>query len=183
MKETLFENETIYFEDKKIKPHKDGKYRCPFHCGRSGYPAPKWKTMKGFLKHLNECPNSGAGRKKQEEVNKILMVAEEKRKEEALSACPHKIGDIIYFVHEVITKPEYVRRGDRMVRMRYEPEKAFYAERIVIESIDWDGSCGIIFNRSFHPRVLCASWEEAQKQAVEAAISYKEYLDDCARCR
>ena len=177
------ENETIYFEDKKIKPHKDGKYRCPFHCGAEGYPKPKWKTMKGFLKHLNECPKSGAAQKRQEEARKIQMAAEENRKQEALANCKHKIGDTIYFVQETITKPTHVRRGDRMVHVRYEAEKVFRAERIVIDDIGWDGSHGVIFNRSYHPRIMCASWEEAQTQAREAEISYKQYLEDCAMCR
>jgi|GEM_PF-1747582 Zn-dependent M32 family carboxypeptidase len=179
----IIPNETIYFEDKKIKPGKDGKYKCPFRCGRPDYPAPRWKTMAGFLKHLNECPKSGAGLKKQAEAYKALMVIEDKRKQEALASCPQKIGDTIYFVHEVITKPEYVRRGDRMVRMRYEAEKAFHAERIVIDAIDWDGSHGVIFNRSYHPRIMCSSWEDAQVKAREAEKAYKQYLEDCAMCR
>ena len=182
MKE-LFENEVIYFEDKKIKPGRDGTYRCPFRCSRSDYPAPKWKTMKGFLKHLNECPKSSAGRSKQNEVYKAQLAVEEGRRKEALAVCPYKIGDTIYFVHEVITKPEYVKRGDRMVRMRYEPEKAFWARIEIIESLDWDGSHGVIFNRAYRPLKMCSSFEDAQKQAKESEEAWKQYVEDCQRCR
>lgn len=36
-------------------PGRDGFYRCPNKCGNPDYPQPKWKTQKGFDKHMAEC--------------------------------------------------------------------------------------------------------------------------------
>jgi hypothetical protein len=46
---------SIDFEGVMVDP-KRGCYVCPFRCGRQDYPTPKWKTEKGFRKHMGECP-------------------------------------------------------------------------------------------------------------------------------
>lgn len=45
----------IIFENVTIKPSKLGYYKYPFKCHDSRYPQPKWKTEKGFMKHLEKC--------------------------------------------------------------------------------------------------------------------------------
>jgi hypothetical protein len=39
------------------EPKRDarGFYRCPFKCGDPQYPQPKWKTLKGYEKHIVSC--------------------------------------------------------------------------------------------------------------------------------
>lgn len=34
---------------------RDGKFRCPWKCHNPQFPAPSWKTEKGYAKHLAEC--------------------------------------------------------------------------------------------------------------------------------
>lgn len=42
----------------EYKPGKDGRFRCPYKCHDTAYPAPKWKTEAGFAKHLAKCPEN-----------------------------------------------------------------------------------------------------------------------------
>jgi hypothetical protein len=177
------ENEVIYYEDGKIPPGKDGKYRCPFKCGRSGYPKPSWKTMAGFMKHLNECPRSAAGRKRQEEIDKLARIAAEEYKAKAMASFSHKIGDTIHFVHETIVKPEYENRGSRMVRMRYEPVKKFVGKTDRIENIDWLGQ-GFYLNHYIRtPLTTYGSLQEAEAAAKERQNQWDEHVEQCQMCR
>ncbi len=176
-------NETIYFEDRKIPPGKDGQYRCPFRCGSSGYPARKWKTMAGFMKHLNECPKSAAGRKRTEEKDKLAREAAEAYKAKALAAIGHKIGDTIHFIHEIIVKPEYEQRGSRQVRMRYEPVKRFVGKTDRIERIDWLGQSVFLNYYIRCPITTYCSLQDAEAAAKERQKGWDEYVEQCQMCR
>ncbi len=37
-------------------PDCQGRYWCPLKCHDKAYPAPRWKTQAGYLKHLDKCP-------------------------------------------------------------------------------------------------------------------------------
>ena len=179
----LIPNETIYFEEKKIPPGKDGQYKCPFKCGRAGYPSRRWKTMAGFMKHLNECPRSAAGRKMTEERDTLARIAAEEYKAKALAAIGHRIGDTIHFVHEIIVKPEYEQRGSRQVRMRYEPVKKFVGKTDKIERIDWLGQAVFLNYYIRCPLTTYDSYAEAVKAAEERQEKWDEYVHDCQMCR
>lgn len=179
----IIPNETIYFEDKKIPPGKDGQYKCPFKCGRAGYPSRRWKTMAGFMKHLNECPRSAAGRKRQEEIDKAQRIAAEEYKAKALAAIGHRIGDTIHFVHEIIVKPEYEQRGSRQVRMRYEPVKRFVGKTDKIERIDWLGQAVFLNYYIRCPLKTYGSLAEADAAAKKSQKKYDEYVHQCQMCR
>lgn len=36
------------------KPDRKGRYWCPHLCHDTSYPRPHWKTLKGYLKHLED---------------------------------------------------------------------------------------------------------------------------------
>jgi hypothetical protein len=184
MKEKVpVENETIYFEDKKIPPGRDGQYKCPFKCGRAGYPARRWKTMAGFMKHLNECPRSAAGRKKQEEKDKLARIAAEERKAAALAAIGHRIGDTIHFVHEIIVKSEYEQRWGRQVRVRYEPVKRFVGKTIEVERIDWLEQAVFLNYYIRCPLKTYDSYAEAETAAKEQQERWDESVRFAEMCR
>ena len=43
-------------EAQALPPDRKGRYWCPFKCHNKAYPAPKWSTLKGYLGHLEKCP-------------------------------------------------------------------------------------------------------------------------------
>lgn len=45
----------VEFQGVQYSPWRDGAYRCNWKCHNPDFPAPKWKTEKGFLKHLEGC--------------------------------------------------------------------------------------------------------------------------------
>jgi predicted RNA-binding Zn-ribbon protein involved in translation (DUF1610 family) len=50
----------MIYNGTEYEPWKDGKFRCPWKCGNPDYPQAKWATEKGFLKHLEGCPENPA---------------------------------------------------------------------------------------------------------------------------
>lgn len=171
----------IDFEGTIVKPTKAGVYMCPFGCGDKRFSAPKWKTEKGFRKHMESCgarPSTIRARQEREEVYNEERTHE---KEAALAACTRNIGDTIFYVYEVITKPTHKQRGNRMVRVQYEAEKVFGASKTIIKSINWNG--GIYYNEGIIERRICATMEEAETRAQEAKKSYDGYVAFSSSCR
>lgn len=189
-------NETVNFEGLEIKAWKDGKYRCPFGCHRSDYPRPKWGTLKGFLKHLKSCPKTPSAVERRNMSSSDSKARYEAMKAEILADFPHKIGDILHCVKEIIVKPTHVQRGNRMVKVRHEAEKKFEAYTFELKSIDFIGE-GItdditkdyvlhnrlLLNRSFAIRQLCKSKGEADLAAKEAQITYDAHVKFSSDCR
>ena len=95
----------IEFEGKIIKPSKTGIYKCPFGCGRKDYPAPKWKTEKGFMRHLENCymrpsavekRNNEKQQKNNDQIERNNIL--ETLKDLFIATLKYKIGDEISFV-------------------------------------------------------------------------------------
>lgn len=117
-------------------------------------------------------------------------------KAEILAEFPHKIGDVLHCVREIIVKPTHVQRGNRMVKVRYEAEIRFEAYTFDLKSIDFSGegiTGGItkdyvlnnmlLLNRSIRIRRLCKSKEEAELAAKEAQIAYDAHVKFSSDCR
>jgi len=170
----------IEFEGKTIKA-KSGFYKCPFSCGDSRFPARKWKSESGFRKHLTECPQRPEGVKAREEREAIQCAETDKKRDAAFAELTHKIGDIIFFVWEVVTKPTHEQRGNRLVHVRYEAEKRFDARQAVIESINYDGA--VYFNYGIRIGQLCGTIEEARTLAQSRQKSYDDHVEFSSRCR
>jgi hypothetical protein len=46
----------VLYDGVEIPAWRDGLFRCPWKCNEGSlYSQPKWKTEKGFKKHLDEC--------------------------------------------------------------------------------------------------------------------------------
>jgi len=188
----------IDFEGKVVKPN-SGYYRCPYKCHSSGYPAPKWKTEKGFRSHMEKCPNSPS-----KYMASIYKLKEATNKmEELKKTCldsgliPYKIGDKICYHSYHITKPTHEKRWNRMVRVRYEEERRYYAKEEVIVSIDFEipryaiteSSVEdtiknyMVINRKVRLSDICGTMSEANEIARQNQLSYNKSCDDAAMCR
>lgn len=169
----------------------NNNFRCPYRCHDKNYPAPKWKTEKGYLKHLETCiKNPDNIKKKKEEFNIVLEKFNE-IKNDFLLNFPYKIGQKIYYVREYIIKPTHVQRGNRQVRVRYEAEKRFEANESIINSIDVnfngvipkDISSNVIINGFVKLNMICDNMNAAIEKAKLDNDSYKEYCNFASFCR
>jgi hypothetical protein len=189
-------NATINFEGSEIKPWKDGKYRCPFGCHRSDYPRPKWGTEKGFLKHLESCPQTPSAVERRNMSSTDNKARYEAMKAEILAEFPHKIGDVLHCVKEIIVKPTHVQRGNRMVKVRYEAKMRFEAYSFELKSIDFlgegipDGTSKeyvlsnlLLLNRSLRLSSLRNSNIEADLAAKGAQTAYDAHVKFSSDCR
>ncbi len=171
----------IEFMGKKIKP-RGGFYKCPYACGDSRYPQPKYKTEQGFIKHLNGCRlNPDLLKKRADEKLEQEKVMQEKIKT-IVDGCNRKIGDKIFYVQEITTKPTHENRFGRMVRVRYEAEKYFSAREAFIEAIGSDGF-SLVYNGFIREIEIKSTHAEAQEYAKKRQSSYDEHVKFSQDCR
>lgn len=191
------ELKSIDFEGKLVTP-KNGGYRCPYKCHSAGYPAPKWKTEKGFIRHMETCKARPSLVKinSLKRVNDQLKLAELKQKCLESSLVTFKIGDVIHYVGYYVTKPTHVQRFNKMVRVRYEEERRYYSKSDIITSIDFNINeyhinldveyiikRFLIINGSVYPFDIKESIEDAKKCAAESQKAYDDACEHAYRCR
>lgn len=174
----------IDFDGILVAP-KNGNYWCPHKCGDRRYPQPKWKTERGFRGHIEKCPMSKVAIEKRKQTDAALKRAREEAEKVALAGCTREIGDKIFCVREIIVKPEYVDRGGRRVRVRYEAVKRFVAEAGTIGSLSFSGSAhgGMIINGTIRESDICETMEEAASGARDRQTSYDAHCEHAAFCR
>lgn len=151
---------------------KGDKYYCPFDCGDSRFPKPKWKTEKGAQKHVDNCsmrPEKVEERKVAQEI-KDKMILNEKNKQslldkEKLKTAKYCIGDEISFVSKLEVKPTHEWRGTRMVKVRYEPEYSYSARKIIIDKITCEFG-RIIYNNICLENQISESFNKAESDAI-----------------
>jgi hypothetical protein len=194
------ENKEVYFEGVKIKPTKAGFYKCPFGCHtNTGYPAPKWKTEKGFIRHLEKCNmrpslikiKEDKQQEKLKELNNRKDILES-LKDEFLKTFNYKIGDSISFVKRIVVKDTHEWRWNRSVKVRYEPILKFEAVRTNISSINFslpeetptieNISKFVYFNNGIYLSEIL-KYEDAVRIAKEKTLSDEIYREECFRCR
>ena len=185
---------------KKIKPSKTGYYRCPFGCGRKDYPAPKWKTEKGFMKHLNECYYRPSAVEKRNEAKEDLeqLYSDyadtlEYLKEQILYELPNKIGDEIFYINRIVVKDTHEWRGNRSVKVRYEQVLRFDAVKEIIREINFEKpkveptienvKSLIYFNEGIYLNALQSSYQEALDKAKEKTKADEEGRAFASMCR
>lgn len=169
------------FEGVQVKVATGGVWKCPFRCGDSRFPARKWKTEAGIRRHLSECPQSPskiAERHAQREVDQQIN---EQKKQDALSGCQVRVGDTIFYVHEITVRPTHEERFGRMVRVRYEPVMRFEAREATIKTIDFNGS--LIFNGHIRMSAVCATREEAKERATAMQKADDDHREFAASVR
>jgi hypothetical protein len=173
--------DSIEFEGKTVKPTKGGVYHCPYNCSDPGYPRKKWKTEKGFRKHMEKCPNSPSAAQRKLDEQAHRKAESDAKAQEAMKDCPHKIGDTVFYVREIITSPTHKHNGQRMVRVRYEAKKRFQAETVEIKRFGFDYS--LYANDGIRLDNLCETMQAAEAKAVEMQAGYDEHCEFSARCR
>ena len=77
----------MLFEGIEYKPRWDGNYFCPWPCSDPNYPPRRWKSEKGFAKHLSEC--------KAKPGPELVWVPKPKMAQEVFCECDD-CGDPIY---------------------------------------------------------------------------------------
>lgn len=169
----------------------------------------KWKTDKWYNNHL--CHESPEYKQKQiDSKNKAL------EREQYLQSWYqdliklaiekdlfiYKIGDVVYWAYEIITKPthEWSEYRQRYVHKRYEAEKVFRVKKFEITEIKPYVSMYESSLKELEDKILSwnsISWSynwvresdiylnerEAEERCSNMSKSYSEYLDECSRCR
>ena len=153
----------IEFEGKVVEK-KNGYFKCPYKCGQSGYPQPKWKTENGFRGHMEKCskkPSAVLKRKENKEAEEKACVENRKLKDDVFSTITHehKKGDKLYAVGYSVTKPTHVWRGERRVMVRYEEKRSYWVDEFVVKRISYK----------------CDSWFDGDKRVLEASTYYNNY--------
>jgi hypothetical protein len=172
----------IDFEGELVKPSKLGVYRCPYACHTSGYPAPKWKTEKGFRQHMTKC-SSRPSRIRENEAYEVKRRAEQEQQlAEAIDGFKYKIGDKINYVEQDLIKPRYEQRGHRMVKVRYEDVYKFSAANTIIRSFSWY-SGSLMINGSIYAFYVTDTYEEAQEKAAKKQKAHDEANAFASFCR
>lgn len=173
----------IDFDGKIVTP-KNGVYRCPHKCSRSGYPQPSWKTEKGFRQHMTICPKGS--------IFKVAGIAKAKADEiaraEFVASHPYKfeIGDVIFFVRRVVVKPSRDNRGRRV---RYEDVCHFSAASLTVESVgagNYSGQFAALYRDAYEAVFEAAALPDqatANRIAVEKQAAHDEHLRFSAMCR
>ena len=157
-------------------------YRCPNKCGDPRYPQPKWTTQAGYDTHMAKCPKSpeAAARKLAES-----QAAEAKAEADQLAAiarAKYAIGDTIHFVGYRVVKPTHELRGGRMVRVRYEEVRAYYAATDKVSAIGLIGGA-LAYNHSVFPSDIHPTLEDAQKAAADRQRGHDEAMKFARECR
>lgn len=149
-------------------------YRCPYECGDPRYPRPKWKTERGYLKHLESCPSRPEAVQQREEAALERLAVENECRRVALSTFLHRVGDDVVVMSYRVTKPTRERRGRRMVRIRYEEERKYFAKLIKIRSLEYSGGVHghIVINDRFSARCIRDDLRLAESEAKERQDAY-----------
>lgn len=170
----------ILFDGKLVKPSR-GVYRCPYHCYTGSYAAPKWKTQRGFERHMESCPCSPSATAKKATAAEALAVERAVQRDEAITASGLKLGDEVFYVRYQVTRPTHVNRGGRQVRVRYEEERRYIGAGAKIESFEFAHS--LTFNGGISVSDLRPSLAQAQADAVALQAKYQESCAFAAMCR
>lgn len=179
-KATAGELPTLDFDGVMVHP-KNGKYKCPFRCHNTGFPAQSWKTEAGFKRHMASCTCSPSAR--QRKAANDASIAEDARAkcDAAVAELGLKIGDQIFYTGYTVTKPMHENRFGRLVRIRYEEGRSYFGAAVDIQSFTWAG--GLVINGRISVRDLCATLKDAKSKAEAAQLQYDSHVELSAACR
>lgn len=196
----IMENQEIIFEGVKIKPTKTGIWKCPFGCHTDNrFAAPKWKTEKGFMRHLENCymrpsavekRNNEKKKKNNEQIERNNVL--ETLKSEYINTLPYNIGDEICYVKKIVVKDTHEWRGNRSVKVRYEPVLRFDAIKTNVSSINFkepdiiptieNMNRFVYFNNGIKISDIM-KYEDAVKIAKEKTIADEQYRHESSMLR
>lgn len=169
----------IEFEGKMVKPYRNGYYYCPFKCHDGSFGAPKWKTEKGFRQHMEKCTGKPSYKNKVDQ--KTLDNIEASKKVIDSFLIDHPIGSKLIISAYRVTKPTHVQKFNRMVRVRYEEERRYFATEITINSLTPNSGYNpsFLINHTYWKGdiKIFSSLKDAE---VDASEHQKSYDKSCA---
>lgn len=175
----------IKFEGKTVKPSKNGFYRCPFNCHDDRYGAPKWKTEKGFQQHMQKCTGKPSFKTKIDEKTAANIAASQNVIDKFI--IDHPIGSELIISTYDVTKPKYEQRGSRMVKVRYEEVRRYYAAKITINSLipNSGHNPSFLINNTYWRGdiTIFEDFEQAKIHAAECQRSYNKSCDEASLMR
>lgn len=157
-------------------------YRCPNKCGDSRYPQPKWTTQAGYDAHMAKCPKSPEAVARKLAESQAAAAKAEADSLAAIARAKYAIGDTIHFVGYRVVKPIHELRGGRMVKMRYEEVRAYYASTDKVSAIGLSQGA-LAYNHSVFPSDVHPTLEDAQKAAADRQRGHDEALKFARECR
>ena len=157
-------------------------YRCPNKCGDSRYPQPKWTTQAGYDAHMAKCPKSPEAVARKLAESQAAAAKAEADQLAAIARAKYAIGDTIHFVSYRVVKPTHELRGGRMVKMRYEEVRAYYAATHEVIAIGLRHGA-LAYNYIVSPSDIHPTLEEAQKAAADRQRGHDEALKFARECR
>ncbi len=168
----------------------------------------KLKTENGYRKHIHiheererKILQARENRDKESIIhqNELLDKVNE-LKESGLFTIKFNPGDKVFLSTYLVTKPTHEKRWNRIVRVRYEEERKYYADKFTVTgALDPEGlhtikSC--IDNKRQYPVTYTTSkgvlfksehvfpdLESADKDANECMRKYNDYCDTASQCR
>jgi len=175
----------IEFEGKIVKPIRNGFYKCPFNCHSGSYGAPKWKTEKGFRGHMDNCIGKPSYKIKIDQRTSEYL--ESSNKLIAKFLLDHPIGSKLFISSYKVTKPTHVQKFNRMVRVRYEEERRYFATEITINSLQPGNGYlpNFLINSQywFKSIKIFESMQDAEVDSLKHQNSYDESCKEASRCR
>lgn len=178
----------IEFEGKIVRPNRNGVYYCPFNChnnGDGGFGAPKWKTEKGFRQHMEKCKGKPSFKNRIDERTAANIAASQAVIDKFI--IDHPIGSELIISTYDVTKPKYEQRGSRMVKVRYEEVRRYYAARITINSLipnSGHNPSFLINNTYWRGDVtIFDNFDEAKAHAEAHQKSYNKSCDEASLMR
>lgn len=168
------------FEGTLVRP-KNGKYKCPYRCQTSGFPAQSWKTVAGFKRHMEACTCSPSARQRKAANDAFVAADAQGKCEAAAKELGLKVGDQIFYTGYMVTRPTHQPRHGRLVRMRYEEERQYFGAAAIVQSFGWTGA--LVINGRIAMPDLCTSLAEAQEKAKTAQLQYDSHVELSAACR
>ena len=171
--------DTVEHDGKIYKRTKRGYFHCPYGCGDPRYPRRKWKTVKGFVSHLQRCDHRPEAREKRKQERETR----ERQKAAALqehiqhlrqTVDAHK-QDVVYYSYEIIVKPTHDKRGRRM---RYEPEKRFS-----VGAFKCADDVAVLLRYKVGASDIFATRDAAETDAKNKQRGWNAFVADSQRCR
>lgn len=159
---------------------KNKVYRCPYNCGTPGYPKPKWKTEKGYKKHIETCHMRPQAVQQRADQRKEKELRDQQVIVETLKKCEYKIGDTIHYCTYSVTHPTHINGR----KVRYEEKRRYYSARAIIDSIEATSDGCLFFNQNrISKSDICDSEQSAKTKAEESQKSHEEHLAFSSFCR
>jgi len=156
-------------------------YRCPNKCGDSRYPQPKWTTKAGYDAHMAKCPKSPEAVARKLAESQAAAAKADADSLAAISRAKYAIGDTIHFVGYRVVKPTHVEKRGRLVRVRYEEVRRYYAATDRIASIVFNGAT--FYNSGVYECDIHPTLEAAEKAAADKQAGHDEALKFAQECR